>query len=62
MIESTDDMVVVEFSYKQDGTKCEGVKLMHCADGEEEKYMKKIDRRMKDLKILKKQRKYKNKL
>jgi hypothetical protein len=60
MIQSTDDAAIVEFSYKQDGTKCEGVKLVHCPDGEEVKYIRATDCRMKEIKIIKKQRKYKN--
>jgi len=37
MILSNDDVSIVEFKYRQDGNKCEGVKMLHCEKGEEKK-------------------------
>jgi predicted peroxiredoxin len=40
MIQSNEDAVIVEFKYKESGTKCEGVKLLHCECGEELKCLR----------------------
>jgi hypothetical protein len=41
MIISTDDAVIVEYTYHDNGTQ-EGVTLIHCKPGEEKAYLKAV--------------------
>lgn len=47
MILSTEDSAIIEYEFIEHGTKCCGTKIVHCKEGDEEKCLQKMDRRLK---------------
>ena len=56
MIQSTDDTAIVEYKARNNGAKVEGVKLIHCIDGDEVKCLE-SDPRIQRAEIVKIDRK-----
>lgn len=53
MILSTGDSAIVEYESGEGKRKTEGVKIVHCKKGEEEKYIQKMDRNLKKAVVIK---------